>query len=64
MNSGFYTEYSEVGKGWIVRFTGKVHGIERKGAHVAFFSEAEHAERFARESNESLRKSGLLEVYE
>ena len=64
MLSGFYTEYSEVGKGWIVRFTGKVLGIERKGAHVAFFAHSENAERFARESNERLLKYELQEVYE
>lgn len=55
MKSMFYLDWSEIAGGFIVRFSGLLHGEPVKGHHCGFFACAEHANNFIDDMNYKLK---------
>ena len=53
-NSMFYTAFSDAGNGYAIQFTGLMFGEKVKDRHIAFFSDANHAEKFVDAMNSKL----------
>ena len=53
-NSMFYMIWTDAGEGYTVQFDGLMFGEEVKNKHIAFFSDANHAERFVTTMNDKL----------